>query len=91
MYTGGVGGRGSVVLLLPSHVEEVNVTFFGVLVPSEHAVDSFREFSGRSFIDTTGIHPDPDIFVSEGLLARCHNLGVAQCVALLAIEEVPVG
>ena len=30
-----------------------------VLVPSEHRVDRFAQFSAASFVDTAGVDPDP--------------------------------
>jgi hypothetical protein len=40
-------------------VVEEDITLFGFLIPSVHAVDSFAEFGTAVFIDAAGIDPDP--------------------------------
>ena len=61
------------------------------MVPSEHAVDSFRELGRRSLVDAAGIDPYPVIFVGKGFVACGGDFGPAFCLALFAVEEVTVG
>lgn len=100
LAAGGGGGRevrggalrraGVVVFLVPRDVEQVDVAFFGRLVPAEHAVDGFGELGGGGLVDAAGVDPDPVVFVREGFLARRHDFGPALGLALFAVDELAV-
>lgn len=57
-----------------AHPAFVGVTYLGSPVPTEHRVDSFREFGATGLADAAGVNPDAMQALAERLFAAINDL-----------------
>ena len=56
------------------YVGQMGVTHQGILVPSEHRINGFRQLCTTGLIDAAGVDPYVTYAVLKGLLAGLDNL-----------------
>jgi len=67
---------------------EIDVAFNGIVIPTEHAIDSLLKLGGAVLVDATCVDPKVSQTIAQGLLTTELDLFVSKSVFARAIYEI---